>query len=179
MDELVGKNLMWSNDMNSDDSENEVTAHEEEEREIEICENKDEDNEAEGDLVEKCTRSKIKRKCENDEETGINVSDEVYQAEVIEFNKWYNNKLKEGKHSKVKNKNSKIFYDEIAPGYSSIFEKNVHDDFMYMQVPSVTGKEDEVVKRADVSAILALLQAIFAILIVGGKTLHEQSLLNA
>ena len=34
-------------------------------------------------------------------------------------------------------------------------------------------------KRTDVSAILALLQAIFAILIVGGKTLHEQSLRNA
>ena len=50
---------------------------------------------------------------------------------------------------------------------------------MYMQVPSGAGKEDEVVKRADVTAILALLQAILAILIVGGKTLHEQSLLNA
>ena len=71
-----------------------------------------------------------------------------------------------------------MFYDKIAPGYNSIFEKNMHDD-MYMQMPSGSGKEDEVVKRANVTAILALLQAVLAILIVGGKTLHEQSLLNA
>ena len=52
-------------------------------------------------------------------------------------------------------------------------------DFMCIEVPSGTGKEDEVDKRTDVSAILALLQAIFAILIVVGKTLHEQSVLTA
>ena len=94
----------------------------------------------------------------------------------MEFNNWYNNKLKEGKHSKVNSKNSKIFYDKIAPGHSSIFEKNVHDDIMYMQVPSGTGKEDEMSKQTDVSAIVVLLQAMFAILLVSGKTLHEQSL---
>ena len=35
---------------------------------------------------------------------------------------------------------------------------------MYMQVPSWAGKEDEVGKMTDVSAIVPLLQAIFAIL---------------
>ena len=42
---------------------------------------------------------------------------------------------------------------------------------MYMQVPSGAGKEDEVGKMTDVSAIVPLLQAIFAILLVSGKTL--------
>ena len=78
-------------------------------------------------------------------------------------------------HTPVKNKNSKIFYDEIAPGYSSIFEKNVHDDFMYMQVPSGTGKKDEVDKRMNITAVVTLLQAILAVLLVIGKTLNEQS----
>ena len=174
MDDLLGKNLFWSNNMNTEEYEAEVTEHDEEDGE-----NENFDNEAEENMVEKCTESKIKREYENNKETGIDVSDEVYRAEVNEFNNWYNNKLKEGKHSKVDNKNTKKFYDKIAPEYSSTFEKNMHDDFMYMQVPSGTGKMDEVVKRADVTAILALLQAVLAILIVGGKTLHEQSLLNA
>ena len=43
---------------------------------------------------------------------------------------------------------------------------------MYMQVPSGAGKEDEVGKMTDVSAIVPLLQAIFAILLVSGKTLR-------
>ena len=55
----------------------------------------------------------------------------------------------------------------------------MHDDFMYMQVPSGTCKEAKVGKTTDISAIVALLQAIFAILLVSGKTLHEQSLIIA
>ena len=43
---------------------------------------------------------------------------------------------------------------------------------MYMQVPSGAGKEDEVGKMTDVSAIVPLLQAIFAILLDSGKTLQ-------
>ena len=42
---------------------------------------------------------------------------------------------------------------------------------MYMQVPSEAGKEDEVGKLTDVSPV-PLLQAIFAILLVSGKTLR-------
>ena len=49
-------------------------------------------------------------------------------------------------------------------------------DLVYMQVPSGTVKEDTVGKTTDIPAIVALLQAIFAILLVSGKTLHEQSL---
>ena len=73
-------------------------------------------------------------------------------------------------------RNSKKLYDKVVPNTEPI---DVKDDLMYMQVPSNTDNEDEVDKRADVSAILALLQAIFAILIVVGKTLHEQSVLTA
>ena len=43
---------------------------------------------------------------------------------------------------------------------------------MCMQVPSGAGKEDEVGKMTDVSAIIPLLQAIFAILLDSGKTLQ-------
>ena len=50
---------------------------------------------------------------------------------------------------------------------------------MYMQVPSGAGKEDKVGKITDISAIVPLLQAIFAILLVSGKTLYKQSLLIA
>ena len=43
---------------------------------------------------------------------------------------------------------------------------------MYMQVPSGAGKEDEVGKMTDVSAIVPHLQAIFTILLDSGKTLR-------
>ena len=49
---------------------------------------------------------------------------------------------------------------------------------MYMQVPSGAGKEDEVGKMTDVSAIVPLLQAIFAICSIVAR-LYEQSLLIA
>ena len=80
----------------------------------------------------------------------------------------------------MNSEHSNKLYDEVIPNTESIDVKSMQqNDFMYMQVPSGTGKEDEVDKKTDISAILALLQAIFAILIVVGKTLHEQSLLNA
>ena len=113
-------------------------------------------------------------------QTDVNVSDKEYGAQIKEFNNWYNNKLKEGKCSKIDTKHSKKLYDEVIPNTESIGMKGIQqNDFMYMQVPSRTDKEDEVDKRTDLSAILTLLQAIFAILIVVGKTLHEQSVLTA
>ena len=45
---------------------------------------------------------------------------------------------------------------------------------MYIQVPSEAGKEDEVGKLTDVSPV-PLLQAIFAILLVSGKTLQTHT----
>ena len=53
----------------------------------------------------------------------------------------------------------------------------VHVDMKFMQLPSGTDKEEKMGKTMDISAIIAVLQAIFAILFVSGKTLHEQSLL--
>ena len=79
----------------------------------------------------------------------------------------------EGKYSKV---NSKKLYDKVVPNTEPI---DVNDDIMYMQELINTGKEDKVGKAMDVSANVALLQAIFAILLVSGKTLHEQSLVIA
>ena len=67
--------------------------------------------------------------------------------------------------------------DKIVPETEPVDAKDMRDGAMYMQVPSQTGKEDEVDKRMNVTAIVALLQAIFAMLLVSGKTLHEQSLL--
>ena len=64
-----------------------------------------------------------------------------------------------------------------VPEYGSIDVEDMYDDFMYMQEPSGTGKETMVGKTTDISAVVALLQAIFAILLVIGKTLHEQLLI--
>ena len=66
--------------------------------------------------------------------------------------------------------------DKIVTDSGSIDVKDMHDEFMYMQVPSGTDKKDEMGKSTDISDIVNLLQAIFAILLVNGKTLHEQSL---
>ena len=68
-------------------------------------------------------------------------------------------------------------YEKSDSKSTPIDVKDIHDDFMYMQVPSGTGKEDEMSKQTDVSAIVVLLQAMVAILLVSGKTLHEQWLI--
>ena len=72
----------------------------------------------------------------------------------------------------------KNLYEKIVPESVSINDvMGVHVDMKFMQLPSGTNKEDKVDKTTDLSAIIAVLQAIFAILLVSGKTLHEQSLL--
>ena len=45
---------------------------------------------------------------------------------------------------------------------------------MYMQVPIGTGKEDKGGKITDISAIVPLLQATFAILLDSGKTTNSR-----
>ena len=84
-----------------------------------------------------------------------------------------NKRLEERNLVNVENKTG----DKIVPETEPVDAKDMRDGAMYMQVPSQTGKEDEVDKRMNVTAIVALLQAIFAMLLVSGKTLHEQSLL--
>ena len=85
-------------------------------------------------------------------------------------------KSKYVKVEKPDDKRPKDLYDKFDHESGSIDVKGMHD-FMYMQVPTRTGKKDEMSKQTDASAIVAFLQAIFAILLVSGKTLHEQSLL--
>ena len=53
----------------------------------------------------------------------------------------------------------------------------MHDNLMYMQVPSGTKKEDEVDMRMNLSMIVSLLHAIVAMLLISGKTLQEHRLL--
>ena len=89
-----------------------------------------------------------------------------------------NAELKGRKVEKPENKTTKVLYDKIVPESVSINDvMGLHVDMKFMQVPSGTDKEEKVGKTMDISAIIALLQAIFAILLVSGKTLHEQSLL--
>ena len=147
--------------------------------EHEVSEDETFDVKIKENVNEVCTKSKNKNKCENNEKTRVNESDEEYKAEAEEFNIWYYRRLEERKFAKGDNKTAKKLYDKVDPKSSPIGVKDMHDDLMYMQVPSGFGKKDEAGKVTEVPAIVALLQAIFAILLVSGKTLHEQSLLIA
>ena len=83
MDDLLGKNLVCSNDndLNSDDSENKVTGNDEEESENETFDIKTKENDNEESI-----ESKIKRKFKSDNKTCVNEMDEEYKAETEEFN---------------------------------------------------------------------------------------------
>ena len=83
MDDLLGKNLVCSNDndLNSDDSENKVTGNDEEESENETFDIKTKENDNEESI-----ESKIKGKFKSDNKTCVNEMDEEYKAETEEFN---------------------------------------------------------------------------------------------
>ena len=68
---------------------------------------------------------------------------------------------------------SKNLYDEIVPESVSIDDVIGMHDMKYMQVHSGTGKKDKVDRRMDASTFVSFL--IFAMLLICGKTLHEQS----
>ena len=104
VDEFLGKNLHWSNDSNSDDSDD---------SEVET------DDEYDNDAKE------------YEKEICINESDENYKVEVEEFNKWYYKKLEERKGSKV-DKTSRKLYDKIDS--NSAEYENENDDLLYKQV---------------------------------------------
>ena len=148
VDEFLGKNLFWSNDSsNSTDSE----------------------DEAEENYYDEAKEN------ENEQIVYVDESDE-YKAEVNEFNVWYYKKLEERMNSKATNKNTKNFYDKIAQNSEFIDVQDVNDDLMYKQVFDGELNKDEVDKSVAASKIVPLLQAIFAMLLVSGKTIHEQSL---
>ena len=80
------------------------------------------------------------------------------------------NESKESEDEDVfKNLYSVLIYDVMG----------MHDDMKYMQMPSGTVKEVEVDKRMDASTVVSFLLIIFAMVIIYGKTLHEQSQLIA
>ena len=134
VDELFGKKIVLSNDLNTDDYRNEVTDYK--------------------------------------EETYENDSDEYkFKVNGLDI------QLEERELREAENKTRIKLYDKIDPGTEPVVAK--HDGVMFMQVLSQTGKEDEVDKRMNVTAIVALLQAILAVLLVIGKTLQEQSQLAA
>ena len=141
VDEFLGKNLFWSNDSNSDESEDDA--------------NDEYEDEAHESKKEVC----------------VNESDEGYKEEVGEFNQWYYRKLDEKGFPKIEGRKATRYYDKVAQTKPDIV-KELYDDLMYKQVFDC--KDDEVM-RTDTFRIVALLQAIFAMLLVSGKTLHEQS----
>ena len=106
---------------------------------------------------------------ENEDIRSIN--DREYQAEVNEFNDWYYSKLDERR--KVADKTTKGLYDKIAPSTDSMHGR--YDEIMYKQVLGGERNVDKV-DGVNASKIVPLLQAIFAMLLVTGKTIHEQSL---
>ena len=159
---------MWSNDMNAEDYENEVT-------EEENSEDENFDNKAKENVDNKGTETKIKS--ENDKET-VNESDDKYGAEVKEFNDWYDKRLEEKIYPKAAHASSKKLYDKAVDIEANV-ECDSQKDVMYMQVPSETRKEDEVDidMRINLSMIVPLLHAIVAMLLISGKTLQEHRLL--
>ena len=157
VDDFLGKNLVWRNDDN---------AYDEEESEDEAFDTNIEEN-----VEEECTKSKVNTEFKN-EKPCVNESEEQYKAEVKEFNDWYYKKLEERKHNvKVDDKTTKLF-DKVVRKKSNI-EEEMHNDLMYKQLFDCN--EKEVGKETNGYWIVALLQAIFALLLVCGKTLHEQS----
>ena len=120
----------------------------------------DENVDAEGNGVEKLKKEKdvFDMKSEATEHENKNCKNESKEGEAL---------------YELKN-----LYDKIVP--ESVFDDDVmgmHDDMKYMQVPSGTVKEDEEDRRMDVSTIVSFLLIIFAMVLVHGKTLHEQPLL--
>ena len=90
------------------------------------------------------------------------------------------NEENESKEYEVEEEISENLYDEIVPESVSIDDVIGMHDMKYMQVPSGTGKKDEVDRRMDASTtVVSTLQIILAMLLIYGKTLHEQSLLIA
>ena len=157
VDEFLGKNLVWRNDDN---------AYDEEESEDEAFDTNIEEN-----VEEECTKSKVNTEFKN-EKPCVDESEEQYKAEVKEFNDWYYRKLEERKHNVKVDDNTTKLFDKVVRKKSNI-EEEMHNDLMYKQLFDCN--EKEVGKETNGYWIVALLQAIFALLLVCGKSLHEQS----
>ena len=81
---------------------------EHEEEESEQFDKKDEENEDE------CSKSKVKRKYEIDNDDCVDVTDEEYETEVNEFNVWYSKKLKERRQLKVDERSNEFYRTEYV-----------------------------------------------------------------
>ena len=89
---------------------------------------------------------------------------------------------------KIKNEENESKERETEDLFRNLYEEIVHEsvsiddvigmhDMKYMQVHSGTGKKDKVDRRMDASTFVSFL--IFAMLLIFGKTLNEQSRLIA
>ena len=110
----------------------------------------------------------------------------------LEFNNWYNRNLEGRKLSKVETEN------DVKSSIKKVKHKNIedeelddnikvstddelmNDDFIYKHVIDRDYNADEVGKDTpdiamDASRMVSLLQAIFTMLLIAGKSLHEQS----
>ena len=85
----------------------------------------------------------------------------------------FDKKEREEDEENKENGKNKNLYDEIVPESVSIDDVIGMHDMKYMQVHSGTGKKDKVDRRMDASTFVSFL--IFAMLLICGKTLHEQS----
>ena len=100
---------------------------------------------------------------EHKEKTCKNEADEIYER----------------KFSKVKVKGSRKLYDEVIPSAESVGVKDLNVDVMYKQVPGGACNNDEVGIGMSSFNLVPLLHTIDAMLLISGKTLHEQRLLVA
>ena len=96
---------------------------------------------------------------EHKEETCKNEADEVYER----------------KFSKFKVKRSRKLYDEVIPNGEPVDGKGLNDDVMYKQVTGGACNNDEVGIGMNPFNLVPLLHTIVAMLLISGRTLHEQS----
>ena len=119
------------------------------------------------------------KKKREDEENKENGKNETYIKKEIKA-KAMKVKIKYEENESKERETEDLFknlYEEIVHESVSIDDVIGMHDMKYMQVHSGTGKKDKVDMRMDASAFVSFL--IFAMLLIFGKTLNEQSRLIA
>ena len=150
-------------------TKDEIVFESNENKSTESCDESEYDGEVVNSAMKECKKDVVDVTVHKTGENAVirSMNDKEYQAEVQEFNNWYYSKLDERKNSKVTDKTTKRFYDKFVP--TSVLD----DDVMYKQVLGNECTEDKMDKRIEASMVVPLLQAIFAMLLAIGKSLHE------
>ena len=110
----------------------------------------------------------------NEDDSFVNEFDEAFNVDIDEYNDWLSRELWEIEN--VERDNEEKVHDEV-PIVDVKVESNVNDDSMSKQMIGGGSSANEVDKdfAMDTSRMVTLLQVIFTMLLIAGKSLHEQS----